>query len=176
MRSCCARRTRMRGSAASTRAARRAPGRARGADRRGSPRRTDCSRCGPTAEANTVRPASRSPLRRSRCWPTDKVRYVGEPVALIVAETREQALDAAELVAVDYVPLPAVTTPRRPRAPGAPQVADEAPGNLCFDWRTGDSAAVDAAFAARRPCRHARGSTTTASSPTRWSRAASSGS
>ena len=77
-----------------------------------------------------------------------KVRYVGEPVALIVAETRDQALDAAEPVAVDYMPLPAVTTAAAARAPDAPQLAAEAPGNLCFDWRTGDSAAVDAAFAA----------------------------
>ena len=94
------------------------------------------------------RPASRSRSRRSRCWPSGKVRYVGEPVALVVAETRAQALDAAELVAVDYSPLPAVTTAAAARAPGAPQLRREVPGNLCFDWRTGDSAAVDAAFAA----------------------------
>ncbi len=77
-----------------------------------------------------------------------RVRYAGEPVALIVADTRNQALDAAEAVAVDYMPLPALTTLAAARAPDAPQLAAEAPGNLCFDWRTGDSAAVEAAFAA----------------------------
>ena len=77
-----------------------------------------------------------------------KVRYVGEPVALIVAETRAQALDAANQVAVDYVPLPAVTTAAAARAPGSPEISSEVPGNLCFDWHTGDPAAVEAAFAA----------------------------
>jgi aerobic carbon-monoxide dehydrogenase large subunit len=78
----------------------------------------------------------------------DKVRYVGEPVALIVAETLAQAFDAAEQVAVDYTPLPAATTAAAARAAGAREITEEAPGNLCFDWRTGATAAVDAAFAA----------------------------
>jgi carbon-monoxide dehydrogenase large subunit len=77
----------------------------------------------------------------------DKVRHVGEAVALIVAETRDQALDAAELVAVDYTPLPAVTTIAVARVPSAPLVTDKAPGNLCLDWRYGDRAAVEAVFA-----------------------------
>jgi aerobic carbon-monoxide dehydrogenase large subunit len=77
----------------------------------------------------------------------DKVRYAGEPVALIVAETREAALDAAEAVVVDYAPLPCITDPVAARAPDAPRIADEAPGNLCFEWRTGDDDAVEAAFA-----------------------------
>jgi carbon-monoxide dehydrogenase large subunit len=76
----------------------------------------------------------------------DKVRYVGEPVALVVAATGAEALDAAEHVAVDYAPLPAVATPAAARAAGAPLLCEEAPGNLCFEWLTGDSAAVDAAF------------------------------
>ncbi len=78
----------------------------------------------------------------------EKVRYAGEPVALILAETREEALDAAELVAVEYEPLPAVTTADAAGAPDAPQIAQEVAGNLCFDWRTGDQVAVDRAFAA----------------------------
>ncbi|HEY2538145.1 MAG TPA: xanthine dehydrogenase family protein molybdopterin-binding subunit [Stellaceae bacterium] len=78
----------------------------------------------------------------------DKVRYAGEPVALIVGETREQALDAAELVGVEYQPVPAVTTTDAAGAPDAPQIAQEVPGNLCFDWRTGDQVAVDRAFVA----------------------------
>ncbi|HEU0157432.1 MAG TPA: xanthine dehydrogenase family protein molybdopterin-binding subunit, partial [Stellaceae bacterium] len=101
----------------------------------------------PSAEANlqTGEPFAFAPqplLARA------KVRYVGEPVALVVAETRAQALDAAEAVVVDFVPLPAVTVAASARAPGAPEVSPEAPGNLCFDWRTGDKAAVDAAFKA----------------------------
>jgi aerobic carbon-monoxide dehydrogenase large subunit len=77
-----------------------------------------------------------------------KVRYAGEPVALIIAETRAQALDAAELVMVDYAPLPAVTTVAAARAFESPEISSEAPSNLCFDWRTGDLAAVEAACAA----------------------------
>jgi carbon-monoxide dehydrogenase large subunit len=76
----------------------------------------------------------------------DKVRFVGEPVAFIVAETQAQALDAAELVAVDYAPLPAVTTAAAARTPGAPQLSPDVPGNVCLDWRTGDHSAVDAVF------------------------------
>jgi carbon-monoxide dehydrogenase large subunit len=75
-----------------------------------------------------------------------KVRYAGEPVALIVAESREAALDAAEAVVIDYTPLPSVTDPVAARASGAPDIADEAPGNLCFEWLTGDNAAVESAF------------------------------
>jgi carbon-monoxide dehydrogenase large subunit len=77
-----------------------------------------------------------------------KVRYVGEPVALIVAEIRAQALDAAERVSVDYAPLPAVVTAAAARAPGAPEIAADAPGNVCLDWHIGEAAAVDAAFRA----------------------------
>ncbi|MGE0222350.1 MAG: xanthine dehydrogenase family protein molybdopterin-binding subunit [Acetobacteraceae bacterium] len=76
-----------------------------------------------------------------------KVRFVGEPVAVVVAETRAQALDAAEALVIDYRPLRAVTTEDAARAPGAPLIADEVPGNVCLDWRHGDVAAVDAAFA-----------------------------
>jgi len=76
-----------------------------------------------------------------------KVRHVGEPVAVIVAETRAQALDAAEAVIVDYDSLPAVTTAEAAKAEGAPLIAEEVPGNVCLDWRWGDHDAVDAAFA-----------------------------
>ncbi len=79
---------------------------------------------------------------------TDRVRYVGEPVAVILAETRAAALDAAELIAPIYDPLPAVTTVEAALAPGAPQLSADAPGNLCLDWHTGDPAAVAAAFVA----------------------------
>jgi carbon-monoxide dehydrogenase large subunit len=75
-----------------------------------------------------------------------KVRYVGEPVALIVAETKNRALDAAEHVSVEYRPLTAVAGAAAARAPGATQVTEEAPGNLCFDWHAGSPDAVAAAF------------------------------
>jgi carbon-monoxide dehydrogenase large subunit len=76
-----------------------------------------------------------------------KVRYVGDQVALVIAETREQAKDAAELIDVDYEVLPAVVNPADALKPGAPQIHDEAPGNKCYTWAIGDKAAVDAAFA-----------------------------
>jgi carbon-monoxide dehydrogenase large subunit len=76
----------------------------------------------------------------------DKVRFVGEPVALVVAETLAQALDAAELIAVDYVPLPAVTTTEAACAQDAPQISAEVPGNRCIDWRTGDWPGTEEAF------------------------------
>ena len=75
-----------------------------------------------------------------------KVRYVGEPVALVVAESREQGLDAAEMVRIDYAPLPAITIAAAARAPGAPLLSPELPENLCFEWHAGDAAAIAAAF------------------------------
>jgi carbon-monoxide dehydrogenase large subunit len=101
----------------------------------------------PSPEANVVS-GERFAFMPQPLLAEDMVRYVGEPVALIVAETRDQALDAAELVAVDYAPLPAVTTIAAARAEGAPQLAPEAPGNLCVEWLTGAPDAVAAAFAA----------------------------
>ena len=77
----------------------------------------------------------------------DRVRYVGDPVAVIVAESLAQARDAAELVNVDYAEEPAAVDPVAALAPGAPQLHAEAAGNLCYDWQLGDLAAVEAAFA-----------------------------
>ena len=76
-----------------------------------------------------------------------KVRYVGDPVALVIAETPNQAKDAAELVNVDYEVLPAVVNVVDALKSGAPQLHDGAPGNRCYTWALGDKAAVDAAFA-----------------------------
>ncbi len=76
-----------------------------------------------------------------------KVRHVGEIVAMIVAETIDQARDASELLAVDYEELPAVVTVAQALAPGAPLLHEEAPGNLMCRWGKGDAAATDAAFA-----------------------------
>ena len=77
----------------------------------------------------------------------DEVNYVGDHVAFVVAETRTQAKDAAELIEVEYEDLPAVADTARALAAGAAQVHPEAPGNLAFDWHYGDEAAVQAAFA-----------------------------
>ncbi len=76
-----------------------------------------------------------------------RVRYVGEPVAIAVAETAAQARDAAEAVAVDVAELPAAADIERALAPGAPVIWPEAPGNVALDWTDGDAAAVAAAFA-----------------------------
>ena len=75
------------------------------------------------------------------------VRHVGDPVAMVVAETLEAAREAAELVMVDYEDRDSVTGTLEALEPGRPQVWDAAPNNLCFDWDTGDEAAVEAALA-----------------------------
>ena len=76
-----------------------------------------------------------------------RVRYVGEPVAVVVAETVAQALDAAEAVVVEYRHLPAASDVTRAMSQDAPQLWQGAPGNIALDWEDGDAAAVDAAFA-----------------------------
>jgi aerobic carbon-monoxide dehydrogenase large subunit len=78
----------------------------------------------------------------------DRVRHVGEAVALAVAETPEQAADAAAAVVLDLDPLPAVADVDRALAPGAHPVWPDAPDNVAFDWTDGDAAGVAAAFAA----------------------------
>ncbi len=74
------------------------------------------------------------------------VRYVGDHVAVVIAETAAQAKDAAELVNVSYGELPSVTAVADAQAPGAAQVHPEAPRNTCFEWELGDRAATEAAF------------------------------
>jgi aerobic carbon-monoxide dehydrogenase large subunit len=78
---------------------------------------------------------------------TDKVRFVGDPVAFVVAETLAQARDAAEAVEVDIEPLPAVTDAAEAAKPGAPQLYDHIPNNVALDFHYGDTAKIDAAFA-----------------------------
>jgi carbon-monoxide dehydrogenase large subunit len=77
---------------------------------------------------------------------TDKVRYVGDPVAFVVAETQAQAKDAAEAVVVDIEALPSVTDARAAAQPGAPLVFDDVPNNLCVDFHHGDEARTKEAF------------------------------
>ncbi len=90
-----------------------------------------------------------SPLLQTNRLPlmTDKVRYVGDAVAFVVAETLAQARDAGEAVVVDIDPLPAVTRAEDAVKPGAPQLYDHLPNNVVLDYHFGDAAKVDAAFA-----------------------------
>src|SRR5262249_62026647 len=82
-----------------------------------------------------------------------KVRHVGQPVALVVAETSTAARDAAEAIEVEYDPLPAITEAKDAISPGAPQLFDHIPSNIVFDWYNdmGDPKANDAAVS--RPAR-----------------------
>jgi len=77
----------------------------------------------------------------------EKVRHVGDPVAIVIAESRAQAADAAELVEVDYEVLDAVVKVEDAIGDGKPQLFDEVPNNIPFDWGLGDAEAADAALA-----------------------------
>ncbi len=77
----------------------------------------------------------------------DRARYVGDPVAMVIAETLEQAKDAVELVAVDYEPLPSVTSVAAAAEAGAPRVWDENPDNISHTTERGNRQATEAAFA-----------------------------
>jgi carbon-monoxide dehydrogenase large subunit len=78
--------------------------------------------------------------------PPDIVRYVGEAAAMVVAETLAAAADAAELVDIDYEPLPTIVDARAALAPGAPQIWPDCPGNLALTCEVGDKDATDRAF------------------------------
>ncbi len=95
----------------------------------------------------TVRPGFTTFTHPQPMLPADKVRYVGEPVAVVIAESTDLAKDGAELVEVDYDVLPAVTMAKDALKSGAPIVWEEAKSNLCVDVDVGDKAATDAAFA-----------------------------
>src|SRR5712692_10003644 len=79
--------------------------------------------------------------------PVDRARFVGEAVAVVIAETPAVARDAAERVSVDYEPMPAATATKDAASAGAPVLWSEAGSNVCVDSETGDAAAVEAAFA-----------------------------
>ena len=95
----------------------------------------------PTVEANVQ---TNEPFRflPQPLLAEDMVRYAGEPIALVIAETRHQALDAAERIAIDFEPLPAVTRACDALAPDAPLLAGDVPGNVCFDWHWGQTVEV----------------------------------
>jgi carbon-monoxide dehydrogenase large subunit len=121
---------------------------------------------GADCQADGLRPIPHSPLPSTRydlkltgpgggtiffgpqpLLPADRARHVGEAVAMVVAETLPQALDAAEAVEVEYQELPRVTNPRAAILPDAPAVWDETPDNVLVDTMFGDSEATDRAFA-----------------------------
>jgi carbon-monoxide dehydrogenase large subunit len=81
---------------------------------------------------------------------TGKACYVGDPVAVVIAETLAQAKDAAEAVVVDYAVLPAVVDPNKAQANGAPLIHEVAPGNTIYQWHLGDAKAADAALRAAK--------------------------
>lgn len=89
-----------------------------------------------------------SPMKMGawRALEPETVRYAGQAVAVVIAETLGQARDAAETVQVSYEELPVVIDPVAALEPGAPQLHPEAPGNLIYDWVIGDEAATNAAF------------------------------
>ena len=105
---------------------------------------------GPIAPYRSRSPLTGAPFAYPPRFPlaVDRARHVGEPVAMVVAETRERALDAVERIAVDYEDLPAAATPEAALAADAAPLDEDSGGNLCVEESVGDRAAVDAAFAA----------------------------
>ncbi len=100
----------------------------------------------PCVMAVTSRDGSEAVIPPRPALARERVRHVGDPVAMVVAETAVQAGNALELIEVDYDMLDAVTDTAGALEDGAPQIWEQAPGNLCFDWELGDAAATDAAF------------------------------
>jgi carbon-monoxide dehydrogenase large subunit len=82
-----------------------------------------------------------------RVLATDSVKWTGEGVAAVVAQTSAQAVDALELIHVDWEPLPAVVDTEGATKPGAPQIHENAPNNVVFEWAVGDKGGTDEAFA-----------------------------
>jgi aerobic carbon-monoxide dehydrogenase large subunit len=104
----------------------------------------------PCLSAVTNRDGSPSVMPPHPAIARDRVRHVGDTVAMVVAESVAAGRDAAELIAVDYEPLSAAVDTEHALDPGQPQVWDEAPGNLCFDWEVGDGAGVAQAMTGAR--------------------------
>jgi carbon-monoxide dehydrogenase large subunit len=104
----------------------------------------------PCVSGLTNRDGSSAILPPRPAMVTDRVRHVGDTVAMVIADSIAAARDAADLIAVDYEPLPAAVDTVGALGSGQPQVWDEAKGNLCFDWEIGDGAAVEHASATAR--------------------------
>ncbi len=101
--------------------------------------------CGRTVTGSDGKPMKAAP---GPALAHGKVRYVGDEVAVVIADTYPQARDAAEKIVVDYGVLPAVVDPKAAAKPGAPQIHEIAPNNTVYNWQLGDKAATDTAFAA----------------------------
>ena len=99
--------------------------------------------CGVTVTSDDGEP-HRAPVHAALAQ--DKVNYVGDHIAVVIAESLAEARDAAELVEVDYGVLPAVTDTATAADDGQQQIHEVAPNNMCFNWPFGDKAAVDAVF------------------------------
>ncbi len=93
------------------------------------------------ADGSAIAPVAMPHLARGR------VRFVGQPIAMVVADSVGQARDALELIEVDFTDLPSVTVPQTALADDAPLLHDDAPSNLSYTWEMGEQAATDAAFA-----------------------------
>ena len=87
-------------------------------------------------------------INTPRVLATDSVKWTGEGVAAVIAETAAQAVDALEAIDVDWEPLPVVVDAEKATQPGAPQLHENAPNNVVFDWTVGDKAGADAAIEA----------------------------
>src|SRR5579863_5966775 len=103
---------------------------------------------GPFTCALPLKSRDGTPLHqtKSTALMTDKVRYVGDAIAFVVAETLVQARDAAEAIEVDIDPLPSVTDPEEAAQPGAPQLYEHIPNNVALDYHFGDTEKVEQAF------------------------------
>ncbi|HWQ14054.1 MAG TPA: molybdopterin cofactor-binding domain-containing protein [Roseiflexaceae bacterium] len=86
-------------------------------------------------------------INTARALAVGEVHFAGDPVALVVAEDRYVARDALDLIEVDYEPLPVVVDAKKATEPGAPQLHENAPNNIVFEWECGDKAKADAAIA-----------------------------
>jgi carbon-monoxide dehydrogenase large subunit len=95
----------------------------------------------------TNRDGSKMPMTPRPALAVGRARFVGDAVAMVVAETLAEAKDAAELIEIDWQALPATTDLEASAAPGAPQIWEFAKNNQVFDWALGDAGATDAAFA-----------------------------
>src|SRR5437899_5293390 len=101
----------------------------------------------PAASGNRRRDGSPAFRPRYPALVKDRVRWVGDYVAFVVAESAHQAADGAELIAMEYEPLPAIVSTADAAEPDAPRVWDDCPDNISFVYLEGDKAATDAAFA-----------------------------
>src|SRR5216684_2375470 len=101
----------------------------------------DLTAYGPMKSSLPFKSRDGSEMRRTGrpALTTDKVRFVGDPIACVIAETVNQGRDAAEAIELEIDPLPAVTEPPAAVASGAPQLYDDAPGNMALDFHYGDA-------------------------------------